>query len=106
MMSTHARSLPLAVIALLLAPPALAQAPAISIVFPPVIQRGTASTVTLAGQDLKPGSQVRVSGKGVTATAAGGGESLAVRLQVAADAAPSRNSAKRSAPSTKRRWRN
>jgi hypothetical protein len=72
-----------------LAAPTLAQAPKITAVWPPVVQRGQASTVTLAGEQLRAGSRVLVSGEGVTASTAaeGGDKSLGVRLEVEADAA-------------------
>ena len=75
---------------LVLAIPAIAQAPHISTVFPPGVRRGAAGTLTLEGENLQSGSQVLVSGEGVTATAAadGGGKTLAVKLQVAPDAVP------------------
>lgn len=72
------------------AAPTFAQAPRISTLFPPGVRRGTAGTLTLTGENLKPGSRVLVSGEGVTATAAaeGGGPTLAVKLQVAPEAVP------------------
>src|SRR5512132_1427748 len=68
--------------------PALAQAPRVSSVYPPIVRRGDGGAVTLTGENLKPGSRVLVSGEGVTATVApeGGGASLTLRLAVAADA--------------------
>src|SRR5438105_9636265 len=47
--------------------PALAQAPRIKSVFPPGVRRGSGAAITLTGVNLKPGSQVLVSGEGVTA---------------------------------------
>jgi hypothetical protein len=81
---------------LLLTPvPALAQAPRITGVFPPGARRGASGSITLTGENLKPGSQVLVSGEGVTAHLGParadpkkGDSALALQLQVAADALP------------------
>src|SRR5438876_4943779 len=80
----------LGALVLALAGPACAQGPRIKMLFPPGVRRGATGTITLTGENLKPGSRVLVSGEGVTASAAadGGGTSLAVKLQVAPDAIP------------------
>src|SRR2546422_11457840 len=61
-----------------------------STLFPYTTLFRSTGTITLSGENLKPGSRVLVSGEGVTASAAadGGGTSLAVKLQVAPDAIP------------------
>src|SRR5947209_5457662 len=93
--------------------PALKQAPRIKSVFPPGLRRGSGAAITLVGENLKPGSQVLVSGEGVTATVTAAGPapkqetaptesappkegappketltSLIIQFQVAADALP------------------
>jgi hypothetical protein len=91
--------------------PALKEAPRIKSVFPPGVRRGSATGITLVGENLEPGSRLLVSGEGVEATVTGvatttvtppkEGESpakdapapkeetsMVIQLQVAADAAP------------------
>src|SRR2546425_2366802 len=80
----------LGALVLALAGPACAQGPRIKMLFPPGVRRGATGTITLSGENLKPGSRVLVSGEGVTATAAaeGGGTSLAGEVQGPPDANP------------------
>src|ERR1051326_3904480 len=82
--SITTRFLSLALLSLTL--PAFGQVPKVGAVFPPGVRRGATTSMTLSGENLKPGSRVLVSGEGVAATVSGGGDEKSVTLTVTAEA--------------------